>query len=169
MIGALGSIRKDNIPEGTKVDTLHTPGISEHGQEALVVQGKDTSKLHLIVDTSRIGASLFNVKMEYTYFAPRSGKNYLFELVLMRWPDPNTFLWAIASFPIEYRPQAEAMAKECGLRLANGVPTIFDGDGAHQFPLEGPTVFTLEIGTDGADRVDIVDQLGEVVDHYSTR
>ena len=61
------------------------------------------------------------------------------------------------------------MAKECGLRLANGVPTIFDGDGAHQFPLEGPTVFTLEIGTDGADRVDIVDQLGEVVDHYSTR
>jgi len=31
MLGALGSIRKDNIPEGTKVDTLHTPGISEHG------------------------------------------------------------------------------------------------------------------------------------------
>jgi hypothetical protein len=25
------------------------------------------------------------------------------------------------------------------------------------------------LGSDGADRVDIVDQLGEVVDHYSTR
>jgi len=144
MFGAMGSIRKDKIPEGTKVDTLHLPGIAERSNESLVVQGRDTSKLHLIVDMSRIGAGLFNVKMEYTYFAPRSGRNYLFEMVMMRWPDANTFLWAIASFPIEYRPQAEAMAKECGLRLADGIPTIFDHKGAHQFPLEGPTVFTLE-------------------------
>jgi len=144
MFGALGSIRKENVPHGTKVDTLRTPGIAERSNDAFVLQGKDTSKLHLIVDMSRIGAGLFNVKMEYTYFAPRSGKNYLFELVLMKWPDVQTFLWAIASFPIEYRPQAEAFAKECGLRLADGVPTIFDGSGAHQFPLEGPTVYTME-------------------------
>jgi len=141
MVGAMGNIRKDKIPEGTKVIA---PGIGERANSALAVQGKDTSKLHLIVDMGRIGAKLFNVKMEYTHFAPRSGKNNLFEFALMRWPDPQSFLWAIASFPIEYRPQAEAIAKECGLRLADGIPTIFDHKGAHQFPLEGPTVFTLE-------------------------
>jgi protein-tyrosine-phosphatase len=140
----LGSARKDKMPAGTKVDTLVAPGISSRSNDALIEQGKDTSKLHLIVDMHRIGAGLFNVYMEYTYFAPRSGKNHLFELVLMKWPDAKSFMWSICSFPIDYRPQAEAMAKECGLRLADGVPTIFDENGAHQFTLEGPTVFTLE-------------------------
>lgn len=144
MFGALGTIRKEKLPPGTKVETLIAPGISERDNSAFIQQGKDTSKLHLIVDTSRIGAGLFNVKMEYTYFAPRSGKNYLFEMVMMRWPDANSFLWTIASFPIEFRPQAEALAKECGLRFADGIPTVLNEDGAHQFPLEGPTVYTLE-------------------------
>lgn len=30
------------------------------------------------------------------------------------------------------------------MRFANGIPTIFDSEGAHHFPLDGPTVFTLE-------------------------
>lgn len=144
MFGAIGSIRKDKIPEGTKVETLYPAGIAVRSNDALIAQGKDTSKLHLIVEMGRIGAGLFNVKMEYTHFPPRSGKNNLFEMLLMQWPDPKSFLWAISSFPIEYRPQAESIARECGLRLADGIPTIFNQDGAHQFPLEGPTVFTLE-------------------------
>jgi hypothetical protein len=136
---AMGSIRKEKIP-GMKVDTIHI----EESNFVLAKRGEETNKLHLIVDMSRIGAGLFNVKMEYTYFAPRSGRNNLFELVLMKWPKPNALFWSICSFPIEYRPQAELVAKECGLRLADGIPTIFDSDGAHQFPLDGPTVYTLE-------------------------
>lgn len=144
----MGSIRRDKVPDEMKRTgpEKHPFGVMERENSALIAQGKDTTKLHLIVDMNRIGGKLFNVKMEYTFFAPRSGKNYLYEMVLMKWPDPSfaQFLWAICSFPIEFRPQAEAVAKECGLRLANGIPTIFDQDGAHHFPLDGETVFTLE-------------------------
>jgi len=144
----MGSMRKDKVPDDMKrtQPEQHPFTMEQRENSALIAQGKDTSKLHLIVDMNRIGGKLFNVKMEYTYFAPRSGKNYLYEMVLMKWPDPSfaPFMWSICSFPISFRPQAEALAKECGLRLANGIPTIFMGDGAHHFPLDGETVFTLE-------------------------
>lgn len=146
----MGSIRPDKVPEGIKsiFDTEHPPGMASRDNAALKAQGEDGSRLHLIVDINRIGAKLFNVKMEYTYFAPRSGKNYLFEMVIIKWPHlknmPPPFVWTVCSFPIEFKPQAEAVAKECGLRLADGIPTVFDGEGAHHFPMNGPTVFTLE-------------------------
>ena len=140
----LATIRRDKIPAGMKVETLYTPGIEESSHKALIAQGKDSSKLHLIVDMSRIGAGLFNVKIEYTYFPPRSGRNYLYEMTLMRWPDNQYGVWAVSSFPIEFKPQAEAIAKECGLRIANGIPTIFEEGVALQFPMDGSTVFTLE-------------------------
>lgn len=136
----LGSVRK--VPQG--IEEIR-PELTDSENETLKKQGQDTTRLHLVVDMNRLGAKIFNVKMEYTYFAPRSGKNYLFEMVLMSWPGgPMPFMWAICSFPIEYRPQAEELAKECGLRIADGIPTIFTGNGAQRFPLDGPTVFTLE-------------------------
>jgi hypothetical protein len=135
MFTALGSLRKDKIPEGIQ--------IIEQTIDAFVDQGKNTNRLHLIVDMNRLGACLFNVKMEYTYFPPRSGKNHLFEMSILTWPE-NGFMWAVSSFPIEFRPQAEALANECGLRLADGIPTAFTDKGASRFPLDGETVFTLE-------------------------
>lgn len=140
----IGTTRKDNIPEKDRAKASKF-GIDIRHNAELIKQGKDTNSLHLIVDMSRIGASLFSVKMEYTYFAPRSGKNALFNMVLMKWPSGDfSMMWAILSFPIEFRPQAEMLAQECGLRFADGVPHVFDNAGAHTFPLEGPTVFTLE-------------------------
>jgi hypothetical protein len=141
-MSALGTIRSENIPPEIKLKKLS--GIEEIQFSKLIELGKDTSKLHLIVDMQRIGAGLFNVKMEYTHFPPRSEKNTLFEMVMLRWPTQNDFLWAVSSFPIEYRSKAEEIAKECGLRIADGIPTVFNFDGAHQFPLSGSTAFTLE-------------------------
>jgi hypothetical protein len=149
----VGSMR--TVPNGIQIikdDPSYQPstpggslpfGMAERPNTAFEEQGKDTSQLHLILDMTRIGGNLFGVKMEYTYFPPRSGKNHLFNLVLMRWPS-NGIMWSILSFPIEFKPQAEEIAKECGLRLADGVPHVFDNKGAHVFPLEGETVFTLE-------------------------
>lgn len=151
----VGTTRSENIPADQRAkgnNPNYNPtvpsgdfpmGIAQRDNNALIEQGKDTSNLHLILDMSRIGGNLFSVRLEYTYFAPRSGRNGLFNMVLMKWPR-NGMMWAILSFPIEYRPQAEALAKECGLRIANGVPHVFDGDGAHTFPIDGETVFTLE-------------------------
>lgn len=150
----IGTSRSKDIPEAKKAkpssafvpevpDGMLPYGMVERGNDAFEKQGKDTSNLHLILDMTRIGGNLFGVRMEYTYFAPRSGRNGLFQMVLMKWPAQG-MMWAVLSFPIEYKPQAEAVANECGLRLADGVPHVFDHSGAHTFPLEGDTVFTLE-------------------------
>lgn len=151
----VGTTRSENIPADQRAKGNNpnfvpmTPpgevpfGLVKRSNDALIEQGKDTSNLHLILDMSRVGGNLFSVRMEYTYFAPRSGQNKYFNMVLMKWPR-NGMMWAILSFPIEYRPQAEIVAQECGLKIANGVPHVFDMDGAHTFPLDGETVFTLE-------------------------
>jgi hypothetical protein len=130
-------------------------GIKIQENDRLPDLGLDESRLHLIVDMSRVKSNLFATKMEYTYFPPRSGKNWQFEMVIIKWPmfgdDPLTklfapppMLFAVMSFPIEYRPQADAFAKECGLRIADGIPTVISGGVIEHFPLNGKTVFTLE-------------------------
>jgi len=104
----MGSLRPDKVPGDMKINgpEKHPFGIAERENSAFIAQGKDTSKLHLIVDMNRIGGKLFNVKMEYTYFPPRSGKNYLYEMALLQWPRPDMFMWAVSSFPIEFRQTA---------------------------------------------------------------
>lgn len=135
----LGSLRGDKVTEmGQKITPLP---IRDEDKIAFEKISKDTSKLHLVVDMWRIGANLFNTTTEYTHFAPRSGKNHLFEMSIVTWA---TRQWAVSSVPISYRNEIEEIAKSCGLRLANGIPTLFDEDGAHQFPIDGPTVYTLE-------------------------
>ena len=125
----------DDMPYG--IETMNDDGLKK--------LGLDTSKLHLISDMSRVGVKLFNVKLEYTHFAPRSGMNNLFEMSLLKWPKPdNLFFWAIVSIPIEYRPEVEKLIVECGLRLGDGVPTLMTNRGLQHFPMSGPTVFTLE-------------------------
>lgn len=119
-------------------------GIDARDNKDFIKQGNDTSKLHLILDISRIGGTLFGVKMEYTYFPPRSGLNHLFEMAILKWPKDFSMMWSIMSFPIEFKPQAEAIAEECGLRLADGVPNMIGGNEVQVFPLNGETVFTLE-------------------------
>jgi len=177
----LGTARSGNIPEKDKAplssdfvpnvpDELLKFGMTQRGNDELEKQGKDTSNLHLVAMMTRVGVKLFGVKMEYTYFPPRSGKNALFQMVLMNWPNQG-MLWSIFSFPIEYKPQAESIAKECGLRLADGVPHIFDHAGAHTFPLDGETVFTLEnihnhrvYNNDNESYVKLVDEENSLID-----
>ena len=143
--GALGSTRKDKLPPGSLVSKLHPSEYTEEQISTLTKKGEDNNKLHLISQMGRHGVSLFMVKMEYAYFPPRTAKNDLFEMVLLEWPEKNSLHWSIASFPIEFRAEAEKFAKECGLKFADGIPTLFGPDESiKQFPLDGKTVFTLE-------------------------
>lgn len=125
-----------------------TPFSESRPNEELATLGKDESQLHLIVDMTRLGAALFNVRTEYTHFPPRTPKNKLYNMRILKWPHLGTnapqFTFSIASIPLEFRPTADEIAKECGLRLANGVPVFVNAEGAHLFPMDGPTVFTLE-------------------------
>lgn len=140
----IGSTRKDKLPKDNLVSVLHPSEFTTVEIAALNKKGKDKDKLHLIMEMSRIGGGLFMVKLEYTHFPPRTEKNKLFEMALMEWPSKESLRWAIVSIPIEYKPDALKIAAECGLRFADGIPTLFGEGKAQQFPLDGETVFTIE-------------------------
>ena len=143
-MNSIGSTRKDKLPAGTIVSTLHPSEYTEAEISALVQKGKEENKLHLIMQMGRNGGSLFLVKMEYGYFPPRTNRNQLFEMALLEWPMKDSLRWSITSFPIEFKADAEKIAKECGLRFADGIPMLFGDGKVQQFPLEGKTVFTVE-------------------------
>ena len=145
MVGVIGSIRKSKLDN---MQILPPSGYAESDLKEFAKKTKETDKLHLILESTRIGGHLFSVRLEYEFFPPRSGKNQLFEMAMLKWPlskDNDGLIWSVMSFPIEFKPDAERMARDCGLRLADGVPTsFFDGKKCTQFPICGDTAFTLE-------------------------
>jgi len=123
----------------------HPFGIGTGDENDLQEAAKDPTRFHIVGDMHRIGVSLFMVKLEYTHYPPRSGKNHLFDLRILKWPADMPMHWVICSIPIEDRPLAEQVIEECGLRLADGTPIVLGGAAGEQFfPMSGPTVFSLE-------------------------
>ena len=53
-------------------------------------------------------------------------------------------VWAIVSIPISDRSLMERVATANGLRIADGVPTIYSTSGIDTFPLWSERVLTLE-------------------------
>jgi len=127
--------RKDNatvtkIQSGRLSEEKVLPGVTTLSDVQLYDYGSDESRLHLIVQATRSGCSLFSTRMEYTYFPPRSGKNCLFELTFVKWGGKDALpaeclLFFVLSFPIEYRPQAEQVAKECGYHFGISIFHLF--------------------------------------------
>lgn len=107
--------------------------------------GKDQSKLHLITDMNRYGATLFMTRLEYENFSPRSDDNKLFEMTIVKWPlDSFEMLWAVISVPITFNSVVKKLAEELHLKISDGVPNLTSNDKILEFPLKGPTVYTLE-------------------------
>jgi hypothetical protein len=106
---------------------------------------KNPDKVHFVIQASRLGGRLFIVKLEYENYPPRTAKNKDYDLTIAKWPDDDWgLLWFVVSIPKKDYNLAEQVAKETGLRIADGVPTIIDMNGCVHFPISGPTVFSLE-------------------------
>lgn len=120
-------------------------GVAAADNDDLQKAADDPTRFHIVGDINRIGVNLFMVKLEYTHYPPRSGKNHLFDLRILKWPaDDFAMHWVICSIPIEDRPIAEKVIEECGLRLANGTPIMLGGGKEHFFPMQGERVWSLE-------------------------
>jgi hypothetical protein len=128
----------------------------------LEAAGNDRDKLVIATLMSRPGAMQFSMELEETHFAPGTGRNPLFEMALLKWPEPH-IVWAVIIVPIEAKPWAQGIAKKHGLRLADGVPHFVEWERnvpllaavrqlppeltakPHKvFPAKGANVFTLE-------------------------
>ena len=79
--------------------------------------------------------------VEHTHFKPGTEKNELFIMRIIEWSE---MVWVMMSIPHEDKSLVEKIAKECGLRIANGVPTAFTRDSIQQFPVNNERIFTFE-------------------------
>lgn len=104
---------------------------------------RDPRNVHYIgmLMPPRPGVRLFSTRLEYEHYVPETVRNELFKIALINWED---IIWILVSIPKEDAPLAEKIAEECGLRFADGVPTIFASEGLTQFPVNEPNLFTLE-------------------------
>jgi len=108
---------------------------------------KDESRFFIIgmLIPIRIGVGLFGSILEYRHYPPDTPKNDLFQLVMVKWEE---MIWGVMSIPIEDKVYVEWIAKECGLRLTDGIPSIIDASeekGLRFFPVtDSERIMTLE-------------------------
>lgn len=111
--------------------------------------GVNTNKFHVVCDLNRLGARLFMTRLEYEHFSPFGEENDLLDVSMIDWPkDDFKIRWVIISVPIEYKEHVYKIATECSLRIADGVPTVLGGGKVETFPVNGPTVYTIEYTSD---------------------
>lgn len=119
------------------------PKSDEHFQEFF----KNERFMHYVgmISPPRLGVEEFVSLVEHRHFKPGTLRN---ELFIMRIIDLEDITWLIMSIPVEDISLAESAAGECGLRIANGVPTMISGNGFQRFPADNERVFTLENRSD---------------------
>lgn len=100
--------------------------------------------IDIICMTSRLGASLFIVKLEHTYYPPRTELNDLFQLKICKWPEKDPMYWFVVTVPEKDKDKVEIIALECGLKIASGIPMIIDCNGEEKFPFCSDNSFSLE-------------------------
>lgn len=79
--------------------------------------------------------------LEHQHYQPGTERNDLF---IMRIIEFSQMLWVMISIPISEKHLMEEVSDECGLRIADGVPTSISLEGVEAFPASNERVFTLE-------------------------
>jgi hypothetical protein len=107
---------------------------------------KSPEWLWLVCMQGRPGLTSFLSEVENTDFIPGTPLNDYFQLYIVDWPEERTIRFVVIGVPASYRSRAEFFAQKHGLRIANGVPTMFVGDIKNPkfFPANHDYVFTLE-------------------------
>ena len=127
-----------NGPDFTKVTIT---------DETLQRMADDPDWIHIVCMVVRPGIYLFMRTLELEHYRPCTPRNNLFYMVTMKWQDMD---WIIVSVPSKDRSIVDAVAKDCGMKLADGIPHIFGGNNGEPaiFPMNSPRVFSLSNSAD---------------------
>lgn len=105
----------------------------------------DPKWVHFVGMLMRPGVGGCAETLEHTHYKPGTPANDLFQLHIIKWED---LVWGLISIPIEDRSKMDRAAAANGLRVADGVPTMVNGQGGElkvsRFPVENDRIFTLE-------------------------
>ena len=121
------------------------PSIFDVDKDKLCLLAEQKNKFHVVCMESRLGADLFITKAEHEVYPPRTSRNQLFELRILKWPDDIGIYWQIGSFQIEDFDAINAIADDCGLVLKKDTVPVAIGDEVDSsFPLSGDNVYMAE-------------------------
>ena len=95
----------------------------------------------VMMEPRRVGGLAFLTFLEHRHFTPVPLPKDDYELFQIQWEGT---LLVLCLIPGSKRMEAHAIAKELGLRFADGVPHIISTGGAVHFPIDLPNVFTVE-------------------------
>jgi hypothetical protein len=101
----------------------------------------DNRLTHFVCMAMRPGFEELSAKLEHTHYKPLTVRNNLMHMRALLW---NDIVWFVVSIPTEEKHLLEEVAGSCGMRVANGVPTMFGHGCRMQFPINGNNVFALE-------------------------
>lgn len=94
---------------------------------------EDPGKIGVVAMVSRPGVRSLLIATEWRHFCPLDeALNAKFELIMKKW---RGMLFTIMIVPVEYKERIDAVAEELHLKLVDGVPMVFDGEGASLFPI----------------------------------
>ncbi len=146
--------------------------------------------IHLVSMSTRPGSFALISAIEWFWFSPKKDLNHLFNLTIVRWEGLD---WLVASIPKHKLKDVKQLAKQLGMRIADGVPTLirciepgekpdktYDGAGIFIFPggnlnngSSNKDMFTIENDTGSPiytnskkDHQDIKSAEGEIVDGF---
>jgi hypothetical protein len=95
--------------------------------------------------THRPGVLLAAVAIEYLLYAPGTEANDSYDIIGTRWEDEH---WLIVGVPRRDRTRWRPVFRACGLRVADGTPTMLTVERgepkATYFPAHGRNCFALE-------------------------
>jgi hypothetical protein len=91
----------------------------------LVTRGD--GRIYLIAHITRVAVPAFAAAIEWYWYPPDSERNRLFDVYSTKWAALD---WIIIAFPNGRLPAVRRLAKQLGLRLADGVPTVVGNPGA---------------------------------------
>lgn len=78
-------------------------------------------RLHLIAYHKRVGVTALTAAIEWYWFKPGTARNRFYDVYGAEW---HRMRWIIVSFPAGRLPAVRRLAKQIGLRIADGPPVL---------------------------------------------
>jgi hypothetical protein len=82
---------------------------------------------YLVSHVERVGVAAFIAAIEWYWYSPNTSRNHLFDVYGAEWHNMH---WLITAFPSGRLPAVRHLAKQLGLRIANGPPVMLGRRGA---------------------------------------
>lgn len=104
---------------------------------------KDDNYLFYVgmVQPARPGFTEFITYVEYEHYTPGTDRAEFYNLWMFRW---SGMFWAMIGVPLVDESLIQKSADLCGLRIADGIPTILGGENSERFPVSRFNVYTME-------------------------